>query len=73
MVVVSHQFKANALEANLIAKAINSKGVRTSSRSINRDKDIVTNQTSNLQQAYKLHVSINNSVSIEGVCRGGKL
>ena len=42
MVVVSHQFKANAIEADLRAKAINSKGVRTSSRSINRDKDIVT-------------------------------
>lgn len=42
MVVVSHQFKANAIEADLRAKAINSKGVRTSSRSINRDKKIVT-------------------------------
>ena len=42
MVVVSHQFKANAIEADLRAKAINSKGVRTSSRSINRDKDVVT-------------------------------
>jgi hypothetical protein len=42
LVVVSHQFKANAIEADLRAKAINSKGVRTSSRSINRDKDIVT-------------------------------
>ena len=42
MVVVSHQFKANAIEADLRAKAINSKDVRTSSRSINRDKKIVT-------------------------------
>jgi hypothetical protein len=42
LVVVSHQFKANAIEADLRAKAINSKGVRTSSRSINRDKKIVT-------------------------------
>jgi hypothetical protein len=42
LVVVSHQFKANAIEADLRAKAINSKGVRTSNRSINRDKKIVT-------------------------------
>ena len=36
MVVVSHQFKANAIEADLRAKAINSKGVRTSNTIINR-------------------------------------
>ena len=42
MVVVSQQFKANAIEADLRAKAINSKGVRTSNRSISRDKKIVT-------------------------------
>ena len=74
MVVVSHQFKANAIEADLRAKAINSKGVRTSSRGINRDKcTLLQDQTSNQQQAYKHHVSIYNSVSIEGVCRGDKL
>ena len=42
MVVVSHQFKANAIEADLRAKAINSKGVRTSNRSINCETNIVT-------------------------------
>jgi hypothetical protein len=40
--VVSHQFKANAIEADLSAKAINNKGAGTSNRSINRDKNIAT-------------------------------
>ena len=73
MVVVSHQFKANAIEADLRAKAINSKGVRTSSRSINRDKDIVAR--SDLKSTASLQtprVNLQPRLN-EGVCRGGKL